>query len=450
MAIAHYDLFVIGTGNAGKHVAYDAVEAGLNVAIADNREFGGTCANRGCDPKKVLVGLTEIIERSQNLKGKGIAEVPEVRWSDLMEFKKTFTGAVPFTTEEKLKDQGITLYHQSPKFLDENTLSVEGKTVTADKIVIATGNIPMHLNIPGDEHTLISDDFLELEALPESIIFIGAGYIGMEFAHIAARCGVDVTIVDVNARILSNFDEDLALQLQKKSEELGIKFLFNAEAKAIEKLRKNHRLTVDHNGNSEKLKAELIFNTAGRVPAVDELDLEKGNVAFSKKGVAVNTFMQSTTNPSVYACGDVSDTSNLPLTPVAHQEAYYVSKNILNGNSAEVDVPATPSVVFTIPQLASVGLTEQEAQKQGYDFEVKTASVEDWYNAKRLNETHYAYKTLIDKKTGQLLGAHLLSSEAAETINLFMMAMHSKLEVNTLKGMVFSYPSWANDIKSML
>ena len=188
-----------------------------------------------------------------------------------MEFKKTFTGAVPFTTEEKLKDQGITLYHQSPKFLDENTLSVEGKTVTADKIVIATGNIPMHLNIPGDEHTLISDDFLELEALPESIIFIGAGYIGMEFAHIAARCGVDVTIVDVNARILSNFDEDLALQLQKKSEELGIKFLFNAEAKAIEKLRKNHRLTVDHNGNSEKLKADpavfMSYTPGSRVAA---------------------------------------------------------------------------------------------------------------------------------------------------------------------------------------
>ncbi|MDP5044192.1 MAG: FAD-dependent oxidoreductase, partial [Leeuwenhoekiella sp.] len=177
MAIEHFDVFVIGTGNAGKHVAYDAVEAGLKVAIADNREFGGTCANRGCDPKKVLVGITEVLERSRDLSGKGIDDLPKVNWGDLMKFKETFTSAVPFTTERKLKDAGIKLYHQSPKFIDAQTLSVEGKTVTADKIVIATGNIPLELKIPGREYAHISDDFLELKELPESMIFIGAGYI---------------------------------------------------------------------------------------------------------------------------------------------------------------------------------------------------------------------------------------------------------------------------------
>ena len=450
MAVEHFDLFIIGTGNAGKHVAYEAVDAGKRVAIADNREYGGTCANRGCDPKKVLVGITEVLERSIDLQGKGICDLPKVNWKELMQFKETFTDAVPFTTERKLEDMGMTLYHQSPKFLNETTLSVEGKTVTADTIVIATGNIPLELKIPGREHALISDDFLELEALPESIIFIGAGYIGMEFAHIAARCGVDVTVVDVNPRILSNFDEQLALYLQENSEQLGINFIFNARASAIEKLRKNYRVTLDQDGNEVEIKAAMVFNTAGRVPSIEDLDLEKGNVAFSEKGIEVNEFMQSPTNAHVYACGDCTASGSLPLTPVAHQEAYYAAKNILNGNQTELDVPPTPSVVFTQPQLATVGMSEKQARDAGYDIIVKEKNVPDWYNAKRMNQNCYAFKTVTDKETGYILGAHLLSWDAAETINMFVMAMCGKLDVKTLKSMVFTYPSWSNDIKSMI
>ena len=451
MAIEHYDVFIIGTGNAGKHVAYDAVDAGLRVAIADNREYGGTCANRGCDPKKVLVSITEILELSIDMQGKGVCDLPKINWQDLIAFKKTFTDAVPFTTERKLKDLGIKMYHQTPKFLDEKTLSVEGKTVTADKIVIATGNLPLDLKIPGREHLLISDDFLNLEALPKSMIFIGSGYIGMEFAHIAARCGVDVTLVDVNDRILSNFDAGLANYLQENSEQLGIKFIFNARATAVEKLRKNYRLTLNVDGEEQEIKTEMIFNTAGRVPAVEDLDLEKGNVAFSKKGVTVNKYTQSTTNPNVYACGDVADTGELPLTPIAHQEARITAKNIVKGeNFMKLDVPPTPSVVFTQPQLAMVGMNEKEARDAGYDCVVKEQNVPDWYNSKRMNQNCYAFKTIVDKKTGYILGAHLLSWDAAETINMFVMAMCGKLNVNTLKGMVFTYPTWANDIKSMI
>lgn len=142
------------------------------------------------------------------------------------------------------------MYHQSPKFLDETTLSVEGKTVTADKIVIATGNRPLELKIPGREFPINSDDFMELEELPESMIFIGAGYIGMEFAHIAARCGVDVTVIDGASRPLSNFDEDMVAYLQRASEDIGIKFVFNAKVTEVEQLRKNFR--VHANGKMVK------------------------------------------------------------------------------------------------------------------------------------------------------------------------------------------------------
>ena len=155
MAIEEFDVFVIGTGTAGKSVAYDCVEAGMRVAIADNREFGGTCANRGCDPKKLLVGVTEAMQLAKNLKGKGITSVPEISWNDLQNFKSKFTEAVPAATERDLKEAGIKMYHQSPQFLDKNTLSVEGKTVKAKKIVIATGQKPLELKIPGREHLKI-------------------------------------------------------------------------------------------------------------------------------------------------------------------------------------------------------------------------------------------------------------------------------------------------------
>jgi len=451
MGFEEFDVFVIGTGTAGKSVAEECIAEGLKVAIADNREFGGTCANRGCDPKKVLVGLTEILDRAEKMKGHGITKMPEFSWKELMKFKKTFTSAVPAATEKDMDKLGIKMYHQSPKFLDENTLSVEGKTVTAKKIVIATGNKPLELPIPGRDLTITSDDFLELEELPESMIFIGAGYIGMEFAHIAARCGVEVTVIEGESRSLNNFDEDMVEHIQKASEEIGIKFIFDSEVTGVEKLQTNYRVTANQKGKKIELKAKLVVNTAGRVPSIDELDLENGKVDFSNKGILVNEHLQSTTNKSVYACGDVSASEGLPLTPLSSQEARIVAGNILNKNRAKtVDYPPQPSVVFTLPNLASVGLNEKEAKEKGYDFNVKQDIGSTWFNAKRINDDYYAYKTLVDKKTGLVLGAHLIGPDAGEMINMFVMAMCGKLDCETLKGMIFTYPSWGSDIKAMI
>ncbi|MAC66278.1 MAG: pyridine nucleotide-disulfide oxidoreductase, partial [Flavobacteriaceae bacterium] len=416
MGIEEFDVFVIGTGTAGKGVAKDCAEAGWKVAIADNREYGGTCPNRGCDPKKVLVGITEIIERSQNMLGLGISKMPEVNWEDLQKFKYKFTGAIPAATEKDLAALGIKMYHQSPKFLDENTLSVEGKTVKTKKIVIATGNKPMPLKIPGAELMLNSDDFLELEKLPESMIFIGAGYIGMEFAHIAARLGVEVTVIDTEPRPLSNFDEDMVAHLTEASEAIGIKFIFNAKASKVEKLRKYLRVTAEtKNGEEISAKAELVFNTAGRVPSIDELELEKGNVAFSNKGITVNEHLQNTTNPSVYACGDVSNSEGLPLTPLSSQESRVVSANLLGKyNKTEAHYPPQPSVVFTLPNVASVGLSEQQAKERGFDYVVKHKSVPSWFNSKRIANQYYAFKVIKDKETEKVLGAHLVGPDAGE------------------------------------
>lgn len=444
-----FDVFVIGTGVAGQTVAKACVAAGLKTAIADRREYGGTCANRGCDPKKVLLGATEAWEKAKNLQGKGLKAMPKIKWKKLQKFKRNFTSAVPKKSEENLEKLGIKLFHQSPKFLDENTLSVEGKTVHADKIVIATGYEPRPLPFDGAKYLKESEDFLNLKKLPKSILFIGAGYIGMEFAHMAARSGSKVTIIDFEDRPLGPFDGDLVKELTEYSKKLGIEFIFKADVKSIKKTKNKYRLTYKKEGKSESLKAHLMFNTAGRIPSISDLDLEKGNVAFDEKGVEVDAYLQSKSNPNVYACGDVSD-QDVPLTPLSGRQGYVVGENIVKGNKKKLDTPFIPSVVFTLPNVASVGYSEAEAKDRYKNVIVKHGSVPDWFNAKRISAPVYAYKIILNERTEEIVGAHLIGPEAGETINLFTMAINNKMTAKDVKRTIFTYPSWGNDIKSMV
>ena len=449
METKKFDVFVIGSGIAGQTVAKACAEVGMKVAIADNREFGGTCSNRGCDPKKILLGVTEAFEMNENLKGKGIGKSTKINWKQLQNFKSRYTDSVPASTEKTLKKAGLKLYHQSPKFVDEETLSVEGKLVTAGQIVIATGQIPRKLSISGEKHLKISDDFLNLKKLPKSIVFVGAGYIGMEFAHMAARAGAKVTVMDTGKLPLKPFDADLVKELTKYSESLGIKFIFSAQPIALKKKRKRYKLTYEVKGSKKELSAHAFFNTAGRIPALAEIELEKGNITFEDKGVETNNFLQSTSNPRVYACGDVSD-KNVSLTPLSGRQGYVVSQNIINGNKKELEVPVIPSVVFTLPNLATVGYSEEEARNRYKNIRVNFKIVTDWFNPKHINAPLYAYKTILNDRTGEIVGAHLLGPKAAETINIFTMAINSKMTDRDIKSTIFSYPSWANDVKSMV
>lgn len=449
MKLKDFDVFVIGSGTAGQTVAKSCAKNGLKVAIADNRVYGGTCPNRGCDPKKVLLGATETLELGRNLLGKGISSVPTLDWKKLQKFKRTFTNAIPEETERNLTDLGIQLFHQSPTFIDENMLSIEGKTIQAKKIVIATGLIPKNLDFKGSDYLTTSDDFLNLKKVPKKVIFIGAGYIGLELAHMAARAGSKITIIEHGDRPLKAFDADLVAHLTAVSKDLGIEFTFNSEIKKIKKLRKNLKVHYTANGKNHTCKARLIFNTAGRVPSISKLKLDSGKVDHSEKGITVNPYLQSVSNPNVYACGDVAD-HGLPLSPLSGLEGHVVAENILHDNKMKIDIPVVPSVVFTLPNLASVGLSEKEANKRYKKVTVSYASVPNWFNAKRLQESAYAYKIISNSRTKAIVGAHLLSGNAAESINIFTMAINTRTTTEALKKMIFTYPSWCNDIKSMV
>ena len=449
MPAQSFDLIVIGTGSAGKTVAEAARQAGKTVAIVDKQPFGGTCSQRGCDPKKVLVGAAEIIARSMQMVGKGIDAAPTINWPDLMAFKKTFTDSIPENTERKFADEGITTFHGVATFTGANTIRVGDATLRADHIVIAAGARPRPLKIPGEDLLTDSTGFLGLPELPASIVMIGGGYIAFEFAHIAARAGASVTIVHKGARPLEGFDADMVKLLVRAMEGIGIRIVLEATVTAISGEGDNLAIQYEQAGKTQSLPTNLVVHAAGRIPDVADLALDKAGVKAGKKGIIVDEFLQSVSNPAVYACGDVAD-KGLPLTPLAGYEGSIVAGNILNGNHKRfVDSPV-PSAVFTVPPLVSVGLTEEQAAEQGKKVSVTCQETSGWYSARRINETVSGFKTLVDTETGQIVGAHLLGSGSDEVINLFALAMTHNIPAQALREMLFTYPTHSSDLTYML
>ena len=446
--MTHYDIIVIGVGMAGLNIAKRTASAGKKVAVIDSRPYGGTCALRGCDPKKVLVGTAELVDWQRRMTGHGVTGDVRIDWAELMAFKRTFTEPVPENLEKSLSKVDVATYHGGARFIGSNRLSVGDTTLSADHIVIAAGAKPQDLPIPGAAHLITSSDFLELDTLPQRLVFVGGGYISFEFAHIAARAGADVTLLHRGERPLEGFDADLVARLVTASRDLGINIQVETEVKGVKQVEDGFTVKTLA---GESFAADLVVHGAGRVPEIDGLDLDAGDIAHDlKRGVAVNEHLQSVSNPAVYAAGDSADTDGWPLTPVAVHEGLVAASNILKGNHKTPDYTGTPSVAFTIPALARVGLTEAEAEAQGYTFTVKQGDMSNWYTARRTNEPHAAYKVLTEEETGKLLGAHLLSNHAAETINLFALAMRQGLTARELKTGIFVHPAASSDVSYML
>lgn len=446
----NFDLIVLGTGSAGQNVATSCREKGWSVAIIDPRPFGGTCSQRGCDPKRVLAGAAELIGRNRNLKGKGIASENSIDWSDLMAFKTTFVEGIPESTEEKFEKAGIAYFHGTASFTDTNTIRVGEHELTGGKILIATGAKPATLDIKGEDLLMNSEGFLDLEKLPEKIAFIGGGYISFEFAHIAAEAGAEVHLIHNNDKPLKNFDPDLVEALVDSLKKLGITFHLNTKTEKISRSGEHYILEAKEEGKALTLEVGAVIHGAGRVPNIDELDLDKGGVEADKKGVSVNDHMRSVSNPDVYAAGDVSGSPGLSLTPIAGLEARAVTANLLNEGNKTPNYTATPSVVFTYPMLAAVGMTEDEAKKSGKDIKVNLVDMSDWYTYKRMGELPSMAKVILDKSDGTILGAHILNSNAEHLINYFTIAMRHGLTAEQLSDTLFAYPTDGSDVQYLL
>ncbi|MGF9695879.1 dihydrolipoyl dehydrogenase family protein [Paenibacillus sp. MABNR03] len=443
-----YDLIAIGTGSAASSVVSRCAEAGWKIAVIDEREFGGTCALRGCDPKKVLAGAAELIDWNERMLGKGTQGKTTMNWPELMNFKRTFTASIPRASEDKFKQAGMDTFHGEAVFVDEEHIRVGDALLRGKHILIATGAQPAPLPIEGAEHLLYSDDFLDMEQLPDQLVLVGGGYIAFEFAHIAARAGTEVHIIHRGERPLEQFDKDLVDLLVQKSEEIGIHVHLNAEVKSIRQQGGTYLVSGTRNGADHQWHCGRVVHGAGRIPNIEGLELEKGKVSYSKNGIIVNEYLQSTSNPRVYAAGDVAATKGLPLTPLAGQESRAVASNLLKGNHAQPNYKVMPSIVFTVPSLGSVGLNVEQAEKEGY--EVKVNDMSKWYTYKRTNEKYAMAKVVIDNATGRILGAHVIGSETEELINLFAMAIQFGITTDQLNTMNFAYPTAASDLGSLL
>ena len=444
-----YDLIVIGTGSAGSITAAKCNKAGWSVAMIDDRPFGGTCALRGCDPKKVLHGAAELIDWNKRMARNGVPSEASINWKDLMSFKRTFTDHVPEKKEQALNKQGIDTYHGKASFISEDQLEVDQERLEGKHFLIASGAKPTPLPIQGEEHLTYSDEFLELDELPQRIVFVGGGYISFEFAHIAARAGSEVHIIHRGQRPLENFDVGLVDILLEKSKEIGIQVHLQHSVESIEKEQGKFHVYARKKEDITRFEADIVIHGAGRVPALD-MNLEKGNIERKKHGVHVNEYLQSVSNPNVYAAGDAAATDGLPLTPVASADSHIVASNLLKGNSRKIEYPVIPSAVFTVPKMASVGMSEEEAKNSGRNIKVKHKNISDWFTYKRTNEGFAAFKVLIDEDSDQVVGAHLISNEADELINHFATAIRFGISTKELKQMIFAYPTAASDIAHML
>jgi len=444
-----FDLVVVGTGITAA-VVTRCREAGWTVAVIDSRPFGGTCALRGCTPKKILVGAAEAVHHARDMATIGVpAATLTIDWPALMQFKRSLIDPTPQRTEEAWAKIGVEQVHGRARFVDSTTLAVGDDRLVGRHVLIAAGAMPAPLKFPGADRLATSEDFLNLDRMPARIVFVGGGYVSFEFAHVAARAGADVTILHRGARPLEGFDPDLVDLLVRRTRELGMRVELDTDVVAVEQAVDGVIVHGRQHGTERRFEADMAVHGAGRVPELDDLDLDRAGVKREKRGVIVNHYLQSVSNSAVYAGGDAA-ASGPPLTPKAHHDADVLVANLLEGNHRTVNYEGIASAVFSIPPLASVGPTEEAARAAGVKFRTTWQDTSGWFNTRRVGETASGFKVLIEEGTRRILGAHLLGPNAAEVINLFAVAIRLKISADDLKEVLFAYPSNSFDTRYML
>jgi glutathione reductase (NADPH) len=439
-----YDLVVIGTGTAAQVASSRVRAAGWSVAVVDHLPFGGTCALRGCDPKKMLISGAEAVDLPRRMHSRGVVGDVKIDWPDLIAFKRTFTDPVPANQERRYAQRGIDAYHGTARFTGPSSIDVDGQKLRGRHILIAIGARPVPLGFPGAEHVVTSDRFLELAALPARIVMVGGGYIAAEFSHIAARAGAKVTVLQRADRMLTHFDPDLVGWLMEKFIEIGVEVRTSTTVEAVEAVDGGFRVRARSGGDTVSVEADLVVHAAGRGPDLESLKPEIAGATVERGRLVLNEFLQSISNAAVYAAGDCA-AKGPPLTPVSSHDGKVVAANLLEGNRHRPDYRGVPSVAFTLPPIASVGLGEDDARAGGLKFRVKSEKTGNWYSARRVAETVYGYKTLVEDQTGRILGAHVVGPHADEIVNIFALAIRNDLTADQIKQTIFAYPTSASD-----
>lgn len=441
-----FDVVFIGSGHANWHAAVELQRAGKKVAIVENDLIAGTCTNYGCNAKILLDGAADLIHQANAYEGFGIKGNLQIDWKELMAYKKATINPIHLLLEQQFKAVGIEIFNGTASFLDAHSISVGENRISATDFIIGTGQKPNRLPVEGNEFLHDSRDFLDLSELPKHMTFIGAGIVSLEFAMLVKAAGAEVTVIEFAAGALRGFNQKYVDSLLQQMEKMGIKIHFNEAVQKIQQNETNGLSVVTASGL--EVKTNYIVDATGRIPNIDELDLKAAGVEFNRGGIIVDNHLQ--TNIShIYASGDVIDKKIPRLTPTATFESNYLAKLLLGETSEAIEYPAIASVVFTLPRIAQVGISELEIKEKEDQYLIKTIPYGSRLRFQTKNEPE-AEATLIFDQDSYLVGASVYGDEAPELINFLAIIIGQKLTQSELNKQIFAFPSQTIGLLSML
>lgn len=432
-----FDIIIIGAGPGGYETAADAAAHGLTVAIVEKDQMGGTCLNRGCIPTKALCRNAEVINlmRESEVWGVKTGEMA-FDYAPVFERKEAVVKQLREGVEMLMGAPGITAIKGEATLKDANTVIVNGEEYSAKNIIIATGSAPRGLPIEGADLAMTSDDILSMETLPQSLCIVGGGVIGMEFAAVFSTFGVEVTVIEYCKEILPPFDKDVAKRLKTVLSKRGIKIITSAAVNGIKQEEDGYTVSYELKGKAQSVTAQKVLMSVGRQPVLPQ-GLDAVGVTVGRRGTEVDDNMMTNVK-GVYAIGDVN--GRMMLAHAASAQGQRALHAIM-GKADEIKLDIVPSAVFTVPELAMVGLTEEQCAERGMDVTVKKSFFRSNGKAVAMNETDGLLKMIVDNATRQIVGCHICGAHAADLIQEVVTAMNAGATVDLLARSIHGHPT---------
>lgn len=442
-----YDLFVVGAGSGGVRTARFAANYGAKVAIAEERYLGGTCVNVGCVPKKMFVYASQFNEEFEMARAFGWNTTSlSFDWQTLITNKDEEITDLNEIYKDLLVEAGVTLVEGHAKLIDNHTVNIDDKIYTANYILIAVGGWPYKPEFVGSEYAITSNEVFSLKTLPRKCIIVGGGYIAVEFASIFNGLGVETTLVYRGEQFLKGFDNDIRKHLAEEMVKKGVKLKFNSNINKIERIATSSFVATFDSGDT--LTSDLIFYATGRRPKLTNLGLENTQIRLNDKGfIEVDDYYRTQEN-NIFAIGDVIGQKE--LTPVALAQGMAVARYLFKKEAfCKVDLTIVPTAVFSLPNVATVGLSEQQALQVGYKIEV----FESYFTALKLTLTDSNEKTymklVIDKESRKVLGCHMIGENAGEIIQGLAIALKAGATKEHFDQTIGIHPTAAEEFVTM-
>lgn len=438
----HYDEILIGSGPGAYMMSNLLAKTDHQVLVIEGFEFGGTCPNYGCEPKIFLEGAVRNVLQSQQLVGRGISKPATLDWEQLMQTKLDRFDPWPGETKDIIaKNHDVESGYA--EFIDDHTVQVNGNPYQADHIIIATGETPNILDIPGKEHLHTSFDLLSLKNLPKHMTFIGAGFVSLELATLVAAAGTEVTVIVHSDRVLREFPQADTEQLVKAMEQRGIKFLFNTNTKSVEEKGDGLKVITDKG----TVNTGYVLDATGRHPNLDRLHLERTSIQYDRHGIKVDDHLMTNVD-GVYAIGDVVDRPQPKLTPVAEFEGRYLFDYLTNKTAEPIAYPTIGRAAFTYPEVAAAGVHPDKV-KDDDDYTIKQFPLQ--YGSLFAGENDQISRLTLVFKGHQLVGASEVGAHAADDVNNFLPVIGLSVSGKAYRQAVMTiYPALADQVGGSL